>query len=106
MGFVTFKPDTSSWMNYNGNKSIANISISNASFAGNLLLLSGELEPWRTERVPKRILVLVLLPLYSPCSSFALRSITPSAHGWLSLSPRRAAEPSEGSDLGCLALFL
>lgn len=47
--FVTFKPDTSSWMNYNGNKSIANISISDPGFAGNILLLRGEIEPSYTE---------------------------------------------------------
>ena len=37
-------------MNWKGNKSIANISISNPGFAGNLLLLGGEIEPSCTER--------------------------------------------------------
>lgn len=77
--FVTFKPDTSSWMNYNGNKSIANLSISNPGFAGNILILRGAMEPSCVVRTCLEVrasqsafLVLLTPQLHSYCPSLGL----------------------------------
>lgn len=80
MFFVTFKPDTSFWMNYNGNKSIANISISNPGFAGNILL--GETEPSCTEsnNLLRRECVLRHSPVFSHTP--ALLSLTLLGFAW------------------------
>lgn len=79
--FVTFKPDTSSWMNYNGNKSIANISISNPGFAGTILMLRGAMEPSCVVRTCLEVrasqsafLVLLTPQLHSYCPSLGLLS--------------------------------
>lgn len=76
--FATFKPDTSSWMNYNGNKSIANISISNPGFAGSILLLRGEIEPSCPEC---KLLRIEHTPVFTYTPGLLL------VFGWLSITP-------------------
>lgn len=97
-------------MSYNGHKSIANISISNPGFAGNILLLRGEIESSCTECKLPRIEHIPVFT-YTPALLlvfFGWLSITPLVKGGFMalLSSSCAAATSEAADLMYFAFSL